>query len=275
MKYFIITILILSLIEFSYAGTVTLTGTCSKNINENFVNFSLINEGNQAATFLKIIPKMQNVTLNKTEYFLSSLTPNKTYFTDFFFKNITANGTYVDYFNVNYTQSNNSFSAVFPCLESFYTNTDSKILLTKNVTDKNGTYYINITAFNNGNTDKLVNISLILPDDFQFLTKNYTLTKIKNQRNKTIQFIVKTGSKIGSYSGAIIASYDNNNLHFATYQQIIISQNQESSTNQNNNFNIFTFLIGIIFIIFLILIIRAFLKSKELIEIIYFIKSKI
>lgn len=268
MRYFLsygVFILIL-ILGFSYAGTVTLTGTCSKSLTSNIITFGLNNSGNEAAYSLQITPVISNANLKTNSYTIIALNPGSKYNVNVSLTNITANGTYVNYFKISYQQSNSTFDALFPCIDNFYTITNSTISLSKNVTENNNTYYINITATNNGNTNKTVNVSLILPQTFQYISKSYSVTKLTSGDTSVNTFKVKTQSGVGSYSGAIIASYVNNGLHYSTYQTLVLTQTQQNfSVSRIFSFNInpILIIIGIILVILLILIINAFLKSRR------------
>lgn len=264
MKYFLIIGIFLLILSFSYAGTVTLTGVCSKSLNGNVITFNLSNSGNQAAYAINIIPKITNVTLNSTRYFTNMLNPQSSYNVQLLLKNITGNGTYVDYFKVSYQQSNTTFDALFPCVSSFYIGTNSNIVLNKTIIEKNNTYYINTTLFNNGNTQKVVNVSINLPNNFEYVSKNYNVLLINGKQSKTVNFVVKAQSSNGSYSGDINAAYVSNGLHYASYSPIVLLQNQKNFSLPNISISpIYILIAGILLILFL-LIIRAFLKSRKI-----------
>ncbi len=264
MKYLLIVCVILSILSFSYAGTVTLTGTCTQSLIGNTITFNLNNSGDQAAYSVSILPSITNATINNTNFSELVLNPKNNYKIKLLLSNITGNGTYVNYFKVSYQQSNSTFYAIFPCINNFYTDTNSNISLNTNITEKNNIYYINVTVFNKGSSEKIINVSLMLPDSFSYISSSYNITSIKSNQSKNITFVVKGQPGIGSYSGGVSATYVSDGLHYSSYSTLILLQNQNTiSVQPVFNISPIFIAIGVVLFVLLILIIRAFLKSRK------------
>ena len=195
-------------------------------------------------------------------YTIQELGPGKSYNVNMLLKNITANGTYLDYITVSYQQGSSVFSALFPCLESFYTNKQSQIILNDNISQNNGVYYINITAFNAGRNGIYANLSIILPPDFTYISQSYNLSYIKGLNRTVHTFIIKNTQE-GSYSGAIDSSYIQNNVTFSTFLSIVLAQNNQSSNTSIFSIGPFYIIVIIIILLFIILMLRIFLKSRK------------
>ncbi len=267
-KLFLLSVMVF-VFGIAYGGTVTLTGTCTKAVSQNNMIFSLSNSGNDTAYNIHIIPTIYNTQTNSSYYVSPSIGPNGVFVANILLQNITANGTYVDYMTVAYQQGGSVFSALFPCSASFNTETNSQVLLSKNITYLNGIYYINVTAFNAGKTGVMANISVLLPEGFSYLNQNYNKTYISGLAHQSYIFKVKNNVG-GSYSGAIAAQYSNNGLSYGTFLSLVLGQ---GTTSQKIAGGINFFYIGIVAIILILiaLIIRATLKKKasnrrELIE---------
>ena len=267
-KLFLLSVIIF-IFGVSYAGTVTLTGTCTKALSQNNIVFSLSNSGNDTAYNIHVIPTIYYAQTNSSYYVSPSIGPNDAFVTNVLLQNITANGTYIDYMTVAYQQGGSVFSALFPCSASFNTQTSSQVLLSKNITYLNGIYYINVTAFNAGKIGITPNISIILPEGFSYLNQNYNKTYIPGLSHQNYIFKVKNNVG-GSYSGAVAAQYTDNGLNYGTFLSFVLGQ---EAITQKIPGGINFFYIGIIAVILILiaLIIRAAVKKKannkkELIE---------
>ena len=220
------------------------------------------NSGNDTAYNLHILPTIYNTTTSSSYYTISSLAPENSYVANILLSNITANGTYLDYITVSYQQGSSVFSALFPCLEDFFTPTQSQIILTDNITQNNGVYNINVSTFNAGRSLVYVNDSIILPPGFTYLTPTFNRTEINGLNHTSIIFRVKGSSSTGSYSGAIASSYVENGLMYSTFLSIVLALNSSGNT-PSSGISLFYIVIIVVIALFVILIIRALLMRKK------------
>ncbi|MGC8479440.1 MAG: hypothetical protein ACP5M9_02115 [Candidatus Micrarchaeia archaeon] len=262
MKKFVFILFSVIIFGFVYAGTVTLTGTCTKQLNNNYIIFNLSNSGNDAAYNLNIDPKISYATSNG-HFYISSIGPDSSNNLNITLTNVTAKGTYVNYIVVSYQQSSSIFSAIFPCVDNFFNATQSQLLITKNITVNSPNYLINVTVFNSGNTAQEVNVSLIVPEEFKSISSNYYYENIKPLTKKNVYFNISSLVSGGSYTGFILAAYKSNNLTYSSYQTIIINATSKKTMSSFLNINPFYLFFVIIIIIFLVLILRSFIKSRR------------
>ncbi len=240
-----------------YAGTVTLTGTCTQQ-SQGLINFSLFNSGNDSALLVSVTPHVHAV--NSSVYTTNSIGPGQM----FSFVVQTAqhnNGSYVYYFSVRYSQTGSVFYAVFPCSTVFGNGTVGSVAMNYSLSYYNTNYTIYVYVHNYENFGIADNISLILPQDFNYITQPFYTVEIPAGGNGTAVLKVRSNAT-GSYSGAIVSNYLANGTDHASLLNIILTpqstQQAKSFISLNSLFELFAVLVIALLIL---LIARAFAKK--------------
>lgn len=200
------------------AGTVILTGTCTKVPTSNTILFSLQNSGNDTAYSLTLQPVVSNAVVIGN-YSVSKLPPGSEINFTVRLANITARGIYGDYFIVAYEQGVNFFTAAFPCLLSFGNfNATSQILENAHFSAKNSSLgLLNVTLFNAGRKGINATVSVILPPFVSTIGNSTRAVYLSPFNTTKISFKLDLNEAVGlSFSGAVVASYYLNGLHFAS-----------------------------------------------------------
>lgn len=215
------------------AGTVTLTGVCvNPSLNSTAVNFTLTNSGNDTAYSLVMSPVVQNAQPSQNTYGANALGPQARLSLNVSFSNVNKRGARGAYFIVAYQQGGSVFTAVFPCLISFYVRTSSQVLLTPYISaGANGNTTVRVSAFNAGQGTIQANVSLMLPPTFTFRgSRNYTLALGPYQTgNVTFLLGFPLSGLQASYGAAAVASYVASNLSYATLATFTISAQKPAS----------------------------------------------
>jgi len=216
------------------AGTVTLTGACSRlGISGNVMNFSLSNSGNDTAFNMIVTPMIQNVQTARSFYAINSLGPKTIETLTMNLTNIDVKGTSAGYFSVAYQQGGDVFTAVFPCLLSFYNVTESPLLIIpRTSTAANGNTTVLLSVFNAGATAIDANVSLMLPPAFTYKSSKYFQLSIAPYQTANFTFLLRFPSTNQvSYSVAAFASYMQNGLSHASLRTFIIASNPPVPAN--------------------------------------------
>ncbi|MGA3020652.1 MAG: hypothetical protein ABSD68_01740 [Candidatus Micrarchaeales archaeon] len=244
------------------AGTVTLTGSCKTIISNNATaNFSLLNSGNDTAFNLVITPFIVGVQQQQKAYTISSLGPGSEKSIDANFTGIKQSGTYGGYFYAAYQQGSDVFMAVFPCLLSFFRQTQTQVLLSSNTTlGANGDATVRISAFNEGADSLEMLINLVVPPTFTYNgSEHYSLTLAPYQRGN-VTFRLKVPSGQASYSAAAFISYSKGNLSFASSSTFVIAAQSQTSAKLSS---LIPDLAILAIVIVLILILVSILRRKR------------
>ncbi len=212
-------LVLITSVGIAYAGTVTLTGTCTQQLNQNALSFSLHNSGNDSAFDVVVVPVMGS--LRGAAYESNSLGPGRTFnFTEPIVQH--ANGSYAYYFTTSYEQGSSSFDAVFPCMARFGNNANGDIGLGYSVSQDGMNYTVYVSVQNNGSADITDNVSLMLPQSFVYVSQPFELVNASAHGTAGASFTVRS-SAAGSYSGAAVSNYQVNGTNIASMISIVLA----------------------------------------------------
>ncbi len=252
----------LLLLGTAYAGTVTLTGTCTQKSGQSTLAFGLLNSGNDTALDVVITPNTRSGQ-KMSEYAVNSIQPQHSVSIDVQLPPNLENGSYVDYFTVVYGQSDSVFSTVFPCVVNIGESTSGNVLLNYTVSYSGKTDTVNVSAYNKGATGITDNISMILPPSFTYLSPTYAMISISPFGYGNASFKIEN-NVFGSYSGAVVSEYLAGNASHATMKEIVlVAQVAHGSMDIYDIF--YTGAITLIAVM-LVLILRAFAIRKNQLE---------
>ncbi len=206
------------------AGTVTLSGLCSKQLSSNSINFTLTNSGTDAALSLTVTPVINGATLANSSYQIPAVNPGSSQTLIVNLTNVTAYGSYADYIEVSYQQGAQAFTATFLCNLGFFTPAPSELYISPAVTSANGRDTINASILNGGGRTIVANISLITPPAFA-MSNGSTVVSIAPYQTAHVHFAVPLprASAQEYYQGAVAASYFEGKTHYASLQVITLS----------------------------------------------------
>ncbi len=217
----VVVLALFALFASSFAGTVTLTGTCKTFITNNSLSFSLANSGNDSAFDLIVNPYVTgaNVVGN---YSWSRLGPGSVANFSILLSNITAKGTYVDYIVVNYQQGNGFFSALFPCWLEFGVPATSQLYLSSAFSHVNASVgLVNVTLMDAGTSSVDANVSLLVPPYVHVIGPAFISLNIAPSKLVHTKFEIDTNNLHGiAFDGVVYASYSRNGINFATQPSI-------------------------------------------------------
>jgi hypothetical protein len=216
----------------SAAGTLTLTGSCSKPLDGNTVIFALSNSRLSNDTAYNITLQQFIAGARSAEsYQFSRLAPGEATNASIMLSNITARGTYADYFAATYQQGTNFFTAVFPCLLSFNNATMSQIYLTPSAASgPNETEKVSVSLLNAGSSNITANVSLILPPTFSYISGRRLSVGLVPYEGKNVSFYLGLPpSAQASYGVAAAVQYEKGNLSYAKYTTFLISQQKPAT----------------------------------------------
>jgi len=249
------------LIGLASAGTVTLTGGCrTAVITNNTVQFHIVNSGNDTAFNMVLTPVLTNAQ-PVGAYTINSLGPLQNATLMVKVANITEKGTSPAYFVAAYQQGSNVFTAVFPCLLSFFNATTSQVLLSANaLAFSNGTAKVTVSAFDAGASDINANVSLVVPPTFSFSSSKYYTIGLTPYQTTNVYFTLQyPAGSTASYSIAALSSYSHDNLSYGTFTAFIIAPPKLLPTN---TVPIFTYVVAAVIVLILALIAFSVLRKR-------------
>lgn len=227
---------VLAVSGFAEAGTLTLSASCSKQLNGNTLVFSISNSGlsNDTAYSIGIQPVIAGVGTANAWRAVNVLTPGEGANITIALSNMTARGTYAGYFIATYRQGMDFFTTVFPCLVSFKNATVSQVYLSPSVmAGANSTVSVATSVMNAGGTNVTANVSLILPPTFSYLTARQRSIALAPYAKGNVSFslVLPPGSQQVSYGVAAAVQYAKGNLSYATYVPFTISVQKTSAVD--------------------------------------------
>lgn len=197
-----------------WAGTVTLTATCSSGFNNGtpYLGLSIMNSGNDSARNMSVLPHFSGLPSNAQSELIPVLQPNQTVNMEFQAGPLRYPGTYAGYFAAAYLQDSQGFSSYFPCTVGF--NSSAHGLVYLSVSNSGG----NITATVSNYYQSAVNVSVdnIVPPEFTTAPQNQTASVPADGGTERAAFRVG-GPQLQNttFVGAVEVSYVFAGTHFA------------------------------------------------------------
>ncbi len=226
MRPYYIALLAFIFLGVAYAGTVTLTGTCTYLQRQGMINFTIANSGNDTAYSMAVIPFIKNARADPAYYTIRSLGPGQSNESDISLGNITMDGSYVDYFLVGYQQGSQSFFSVFPCMVNFGRTAVSLVqIIGANVTSSQGAYNITAEMINEGHGPIDANVTIILPPTFAFANGSSRVLELAPLKIGYVKFGLEGQGGIVSVQGVISAQYIEGNESYSAMRVISIVPN--------------------------------------------------
>jgi len=249
------------LLNFVSAFTVTLTGTCQREIVNNTLNFTISSTGNGTVYNLVFSPFVPNATV-VGNYSLASLAPGTSNSIYIKLENVTAKGSYAAYVLLAYQQSSDFFTALFPCLVNFgNVVANSNLFISAKYTFLNSTVaVVNATVFNAERTPIMANVSVLLPPAIKTIGPSSQLVSLSPYNSTNVYFkLLDPVALQQALSIGVYAAYSNSGLHYASLSAFALS-----GTASAKKSGVFLLLaISFIILIVLILLIFSLIKSRK------------
>jgi len=210
------------------ATTVSLTGGClpaQANESTSYIAFNLANTGNGTATNLLVMPMLNGASTYNSVKNLSLIGPGNNATFKFYLHNFSLPGSYAEGFIVQYMQTGVTGFAVFPCMLNIGQQTTSQVSITR-MRFSNGN--LTATIFKLGGTTADVNVSVLAPPDFGISPKMRSISiQPGSFTNTTFRVLLPQNTQFvnASYSIAVMLSYTDSGLHYASYSTTVVSQN--------------------------------------------------
>ncbi len=250
------------LVQTAYAGTVTLTGTCSGSVLPgNYIGFSIVNSGNDSAVNMVVTPSLHGLSTYNTSYRIPMLGPGASNAASFFVYNTSYNGSYPDAFYVQYGQGASTFYAVFPCLVGFGSFQQQSNIAITNVTTSQASVKVQLQN-TGGNT---VNVLLygFAPPQFNLTKQTGVTIAPMSKANVTLSF-TNSQAPGTSYSMAVAASYfDGSAVHSALKYFTVTSGSGSAQQAQPQFDPAETFIVVAIAVIVALIAISVLRKRKS------------
>ena len=201
--------------SYSFGTTVTLTGSCPLtvvNSTNNHIMFNLSNTGDGVAGGVAVFPIIKGaLTYNSSEY-INELLPGQSNSVLIWVSNLTTPGDYVDYFVTKYSQGEQSFITVFPCVTAMQARSQSMV----QVADLNVTKgKLLATLYNAADYPVNASASLEVPPSFNVDRPVSNLT-IAPQSTSEVSFnITAPQAANATFPISFAASYLHNQTHYA------------------------------------------------------------
>ncbi len=254
----------LLLVQFSMAGTVTLTGTCPSAVAVNktsIFTFTMSNSGNDSALNLALTPSFTGFSSRNSTETIQFLGPGSSKTLDFYVYNFSHNGSYAEYFSAQYAQGSSQFNAVFPCLVDVGAPVQSQVMI-KGVSNSGDTLTVSLQNIG-ASTLQNVSVSGILPQGFSVSPESQATTLLPGE-NSTMEFSLSKPQLSGaSYTAAVSASYTLSGVHYSSLSTFVLNfypSTQSPSGLAPQPLSPFT-ITGIIIVIIIILIIVSIIKN--------------
>ena len=214
-----------ALISTAFAGTVTLTGTCSAKLNpNNTINFSISNSGTESASNL-FIASFPAFSGKQTGYYSANqIAPGQH---SMFSINATQGnmtGTFIYYFVATYAQGMQIFTVVFPCTVKNSDTYPSTIGISNLTVD-----YVNSTSakiagsiYSFSQQQVSGNLTVIVPPMFRNAGEKMQFSVGPYQYSNFTFYIGPQNQQNATYSGAVALEYSQNGINYAALSVMAI-----------------------------------------------------
>jgi len=253
------------LLNFVSAFTVTLTGSCQREIVNNTLNFTISSTGNGTVYNLVFSPFVPNAIV-VGNYSLASLTPGTSNSIYIKLENVTAKGSYVAYVLLAYQQSSSFFTALFPCLVYFgNVAANSNIRVSPKYTFLNSTVaVVNATVFNAGRMPIIANVSVLLPPAIKAVGPSSELVSLSQFNSTNVYFkLLDPVAWQQTLSIGVSAVYSNSGLHYANLSTLALSETAGAKRSGVFLLLAISFIILIVFILLIFSLIKSRKKARE------------
>ncbi len=262
MRMCLLAVLFLCVASQAYAGTVSLTGTCSYTTGNPYVNFTLSNNGNEAATNINVAADLSGALVRDKNYYIGLLGSNSLASMSFDLAPIGIGG-YAGYFNVSYDQSGTVEDSVFPCMFYFGKETHGRLVMNNTVRENGNVANVDVSVANPTGSDTQIMLQIILPEGVVTPVEEYSGAMINADSSKNFAFELDGVSPEASDTGFIILSYENQSYHFSSISSFVVKGNATTSKSSKISllpFYLFSSLAIILFALILRIIIRDILR---------------
>jgi hypothetical protein len=227
-------------------------------------NFSLSNSGNDTAFNLVITPFILGVQSQQKTYSVNSLGPSSRINMSVSLTGIKQSGTYGGYFYAAYQQGTEVFTAVFPCLFSFFKQTQSLVIIKSvNTTfGANGNATVRISVFNEGPDTLKTSVYLVVPPSFSYNGTNHPSLDLAQYQTGNATFVgIKVPNGQAAYAAAAFANYSEGNLSYSSLLTFVISAPEQTPGKLSSVF--FYLAVGAIVIVVILLLFSILRKKKK------------
>ncbi|MDE1810741.1 MAG: hypothetical protein KGH66_01735 [Candidatus Micrarchaeota archaeon] len=223
--------LLLLVIPYSFGTTVTLTGSCPLavvNSTNNHIMFNLSNTGDGVAGGVTVFPIIKGALTYNSSAYISELLPDQSNTVLIWVSNLTAPGEYVDYFVTRYSQGEQSFITVFPCVTAMQQRSQSMVQVANlNVTKGK----VLATLYNAADYPVNASASLEVPPSFNVDRPVSNIT-ISPQSTLEVSFnITAPQATNATFPISFAASYLHNETHYAVLSVTDFSTAPPQSTS--------------------------------------------
>lgn len=269
MHRFLPILLISMLVYTAYAaGTVTLTGTCRSNLNQNgSINFSIANSGTESASSVVLQSYYAFSDKLTGTYSTSQISPDKAALFDINSSIGNNTGSFAYYFLVTYQQGTQLFTVVFPCVVQNH-GAHLSLLGISNVTvqDINSTTAkVNGSIYSFSSKSISGNITLILPPELERNGSRISSFAITPYQYHNFTLYSNLPSQNNTYSGAVALEYSSNGTTYSSVYIIKITP-YSAGQNQLKGYLVQAAIIAIIIIIALLILRQRIMRKRRAVQ---------
>ncbi len=258
-------VLVLFMASQAYAGTVSLTGTCSYTTGNPYVNFTLSNGGNEAATNINIAADLSGALVRNKNYYIGLLGSNSLASMSFDLAPVGIGG-YAGYFNVSYDQGGTVEDSVFPCMFYFGKETYGRLVINNTVRENGNVANVDVSVANPTSSDTQIMLEIVLPEGIVTPVEEYSGAMINADSSKNFAFELDGIPQGTSDTGFVMLSYGNQSYHFSSISSFVVKGNATASKSSEISllpFYLFSSLAIILFALILRIIIRDIATSSH------------
>jgi len=203
--------------SYSFAGTVTLTASCPLNVvnsTNSHISFNLSNSGDDVAGGIMISPILKGALTYNSTVSLGELLPGQSSAAAISVSNLTQPGEYVDYFVTKYSQGEQTFVTVFPCVAAMQRTSQSVVQVANITTSKTQVF---VTMLNSADYSVNATATLAVPPSFN-VDHPIANVQIAPQSTASVSFNVSAPQYNATFPISFSASYVRNGTSYAVLQ---------------------------------------------------------
>ncbi|HVC58627.1 MAG TPA: hypothetical protein VND15_04090 [Candidatus Acidoferrales bacterium] len=203
--------------SYTFAGTVTLTASCPLNVvnsTNTHISFNLSNSGDDVAGGIVVSPIIKGALTYNSTVSLGELLPGQSTAPAISVTNLTQPGEYVDYFVTRYSQGEQTFVTVFPCLAAMQSKSQSVVQVANITTLKN---QVLVTMLNSADYSVNATATLEVPPSFN-INRPSANAEIAPQSTALVSFDVSAPQYNATFPISFSASYVLNGTSYSVLQ---------------------------------------------------------
>jgi len=198
----------------SFAGTVTLTASCPLNVvnaTNGHISFNLSNSGDDVAGGIVVSPIIKGALTYNATVSLGELLPGQSRSVHILVTNLTQPGEYVDYFVTRYSQGEQTFITVFPCIAVMQRTSQSVVQVANITTTKTQVF---VTMLDSADYPVNATATLEVPPSFN-VDRPTANAEISPHSAASVSFNVSAPQYNATFPISFSASYVRNGTSYA------------------------------------------------------------